>query len=109
MIDELVHGGQHPLIPRRFQQALQPSTTRDGPPDGGKKQPVSQRKLVQRDSESKSGYATATNVQQDTEYVVPVTIGNPPQTFKLDFDTGSADLWVVSKPSSLVIVQAKSC
>ncbi|RUS21451.1 rhizopuspepsinogen precursor [Endogone sp. FLAS-F59071] len=29
----------------------------------------------------------------DLEYYAPVTVGTPGQTFKLDFDTGSSDLW----------------
>lgn len=38
----------------------------------------------------------ADDVQNDLEYVVPVTIGTPGVTLNLDFDTGSADLWVWS-------------
>lgn len=32
----------------------------------------------------------------DSEYVIPVQIGNPPQTVPINLDTGSADLWVFS-------------
>jgi len=38
----------------------------------------------------------AEDVQNDSEYVVPVTIGSPGVTLNLDFDTGSSDLWVWS-------------
>jgi len=37
---------------------------------------------------------TAEAIQNDLEFVVPVTIGTPGVTVHLDFDTGSADLWV---------------
>lgn len=41
-----------------------------------------------------NGQVTATPEQYDTEYLCPVTAGG--QTLNLDFDTGSADLWVYS-------------
>ncbi|CAG7559239.1 unnamed protein product [Fusarium equiseti] len=43
------------------------------------------------------GTAAATPPQYyDSQYVVPVQIGNPKQTTYLNFDTGSSDLWVFS-------------
>ncbi|KAJ5125273.1 Penicillopepsin-1 [Penicillium atrosanguineum] len=41
-----------------------------------------------------SGVATTTPEANDEEYLTPVTIGGT--TLNLDFDTGSADLWVFS-------------
>ncbi|KAF7165572.1 hypothetical protein CNMCM5623_009757 [Aspergillus felis] len=47
-----------------------------------------------------SGSAVTTPQQYDTEYLTPVKVGGT--TLNLDFDTGSADLWVFSSelPSS---------
>ena len=45
-----------------------------------------------------TGTVTATPEQYDAEYLCPVTIGG--QTLNLDFDTGSADLWVSTSPVS---------
>ncbi|KAF9544913.1 Type I transmembrane sorting receptor [Mortierella hygrophila] len=42
------------------------------------------------------GLVPVTNPSFDTEYYGPVKIGTPGQTFNMDFDTGSADIWLVS-------------
>ncbi|KAI9711245.1 MAG: Type I transmembrane sorting receptor [Bogoriella megaspora] len=49
---------------------------------------------VQAAAAAVSGAATTTPEPNDQEYLTPVTVGN--NTLNLDFDTGSADLWVFS-------------
>ncbi|KAL8940334.1 MAG: hypothetical protein Q9211_002328 [Gyalolechia sp. 1 TL-2023] len=56
-----------------------------------------QRVLQKRsDPDAQPGDVPAEDQQNDSEYLCPVTIGTPGQTFNLDFDTGSADLWIWS-------------
>ena len=40
------------------------------------------------------GDVPAQDSQNDSQYLCQVQIGTPAKTFTLDFDTGSADLWV---------------
>ncbi|KAJ4415384.1 hypothetical protein N0V82_007379 [Gnomoniopsis sp. IMI 355080] len=43
------------------------------------------------------GTVVATSVDSDTEYVATISVGTPAQSLPMDFDTGSADLWVMGK------------
>ncbi|CAE6482885.1 unnamed protein product [Rhizoctonia solani] len=51
---------------------------------------------VNQDPDDGMTVVPAQDIQNDTEYACPVTIGTPGETLTLDFDTGSADLWVWS-------------
>ncbi|KAF9344488.1 hypothetical protein BGX26_004315 [Mortierella sp. AD094] len=43
-----------------------------------------------------TGTVPLTNVNHDVEYYGSVSVGSPAQVFKLDFDTGSSDIWFPS-------------
>jgi hypothetical protein len=71
-------------------QTGRPFTTK---PIGGRArlQQVLQKKSADSDQVGQVG---ADDVQNDSMYLAEVRIGTPAQTLSLDFDTGSADLWV---------------
>jgi hypothetical protein len=41
----------------------------------------------------KTGTVPMTDYENDIEYYGVVEVGTPPQKLKLDFDTGSSDMW----------------
>ena len=65
------------------------------------KHPVGGRTRIQpclqkRSADDQAGEVPADDEQNDVEYLCEVAIGSSGQKLKLDFDTGSADLWVWS-------------
>lgn len=62
-------------------------------PVGGR---VHSRRVLQKKSADSDqvGEVGADDVQNDAMYLAQVGIGSPAQNLNLDFDTGSADLWV---------------
>ncbi|KAH8701918.1 putative aspartic endopeptidase [Talaromyces proteolyticus] len=68
-------------------------TAQGQPPVGGR---AHVKRILQKKTGDQTGDVPSEDVQNDTEYLAQVSIGTPAQTFKLDFDSGSADLWVWS-------------
>jgi len=54
------------------------------------------RVLAKKGPNGATGDVKSDDIQNDSEYLSPVTIGTPGEVFNLDFDTGSSDLWIFS-------------
>ncbi|KAF2774154.1 aspartic proteinase precursor [Teratosphaeria nubilosa] len=86
-----------------IEQKGQPAILKKFGVKAGGKAHVSQKVLQKKDaSTGQTGDVPAQDVESQAEYLASVGIGTPAQTLNLDFDTGSADLWVFSTelPSS---------
>ncbi|KAJ5976115.1 hypothetical protein N7481_009822 [Penicillium waksmanii] len=65
--------------------------------------------LQKKSADDQVGQVGADDVQNDAMYLAEVEIGTPAQKLNLDFDTGSADLWVWStKLPSVTLAQYKN-
>lgn len=64
---------------------------------------VHSRQVLQKKvgDSNEAGEVGAQDVQNDAMYLATVGIGSPAQNLNLDFDTGSADLWVSTLLTSL--------
>ncbi|KAI1315953.1 hypothetical protein EDD11_010591 [Mortierella claussenii] len=55
-----------------------------------------------------TGTVPLVNVNHDVEYYGSVSVGSPAQVFKLDFDTGSSDIWFPSSTCNTSACKAHS-
>ena len=58
-------------------------------------------------SARRKGSEPLTNQNQDTEWTGVASVGTPHQSFVMDFDTGSSDLWIPSTECQTPVCELK--
>ncbi|KAI7340858.1 acid protease [Hortaea werneckii] len=88
--------GPYAMVAQVQQSGAQAILRKFGRKIGGKAH-VKGHTLAKKDATSgQTGEVPAEDVESNALYLAEVSIGTPPQKMDLDFDTGSADLWVWS-------------
>ncbi|KAI7872576.1 rhizopuspepsin 6 precursor [Spinellus fusiger] len=85
------HSAPHVTFPLFHNPKYYPNATRAINSARGK-----YHKFLKTASTSSFGALPVTDYENDVEYYGTVQVGTPPQNLKLNFDTGSADLWFAS-------------
>ncbi|KAI1336807.1 aspartic endopeptidase [Xylariaceae sp. FL0016] len=92
---ESTKAGPYCHIDRPKQTGLVPEGLRAAVGGRVRKERVLVKKTGSGD-DAQHGQVTAEDQQNDSEYLCKVSVGTPGQDMLLDFDTGSADLWMIN-------------